>query len=126
MAATIEHPTIRHDMVRTPVSALLWWYLPGGLAFAFSALGLTLRETSAVWAIAFIWMGIGCALNAMRCHRLHCYVSAPAFFAGALAAALAGTGALQLGPFALNYIVWGTIGLVMLSFVPEMVWRKYV
>lgn len=30
-----------------------------------------------VWAAAFAWMGVGCSLNPRRCHRLHCYISAP-------------------------------------------------
>jgi hypothetical protein len=125
MADIAGNPVVQHDMVRKPVSALIWWYLPLALAFTSSAVGMTLGETAAVWTMAFAWMGAGCVLNAIRCHRLHCYLSGPAFIGGAVAAALSGMRFLQLGPHGLNYIVWGTLGLVLLSFVPEHIWRKY-
>ncbi|HEV2113380.1 MAG TPA: hypothetical protein VGR50_04470, partial [Terriglobales bacterium] len=32
-----------------------------------------------LWAGAFAVMGIGCLVNAGRCHRLHCYFTAPLF-----------------------------------------------
>lgn len=126
MAETIGSSANHRDMVGKPVSAFLWWYLPSAIGLTTMVVRMTLLETAAIWAVAFTWMGVGCFLNAVRCHRLHCYVSGPAFIVGAIAAALAGTGALQLGPHALNYIIWGTIGVVFLSFTPEFVWRKYV
>ena len=67
-------------------------------------------------------MGTGCVLNAIRCRRLHCYISGPAFLLGALAAGLFGLGAV---PQTLNNIVSATLGIVLLSFVPEIVWRRY-
>ena len=126
MTETIGSSPTGQDLVRKPVSAFLWWYLPSAIALTTTAVRMTLLETAAIWSVAFTWMGVGCFLNAIRCHRLHCYVSGPVFIIGALAAALDGTGALQLGPYALNFIIWGTIGLVLLSFAPEFVWRKYI
>jgi hypothetical protein len=74
----------------------------------------------------FNWMGTGCVLNARRCHRLHCYIFGPAFFLGATALALFAAGVALLGQHSLNNIVGITLTVVLLSFVPEMIWRKYV
>jgi len=71
-------------------------------------------------------MGIGCLLNARRCHRLHCYISGPAFFLGAATLAFFAAGVALLGPHSLNNIVGVTLAVVLLSFVPEMVWRQYL
>jgi hypothetical protein len=70
-------------------------------------------------------MGIGCGLNARRCHRLHCYLSAPILLLGAIAAGLIGFDVVMLGPHALNNAISLTLVLALLSFVPEMIWGKY-
>lgn len=128
MARTIDSmtPSSPNDMVRRPVSALLWWCLPIALAVAASALRLPIRELAAFWSAAFVWMAVGCFLNAHRCHRLHCYISGPAFLAGAAAASLLAAGALANGPNTLNFIATGTFAVVLASFLPEFVWRKYL
>lgn len=113
------------DLVRKPVSAFLWWAIPIAIGAGLSPLGLDVRLLSEIWAVLFAWMGAGCALNARACHRLHCYISAPVFFAGALGAILYGQGVLRLGPHALNAIVATTFCLVILSFAPEGVWGRY-
>jgi hypothetical protein len=117
------NPERRDDWTRKPVSALLWWCVPLGLGFSTSLFSLTVRTAAVVWALVFAWMGAGCVLNALRCHRLHCYISGPAFFLGALAAAL--IAARLLGPHAIGNVVSATLAAVLLSFVPEIVWRKY-
>jgi hypothetical protein len=73
-----------------------------------------------------MWMGTGCILNARRCHRLHCYISGPTFFLGAAALALSVAGVAFKGPHSLNNIVGITLTVASLSFVPEMIWRKYL
>lgn len=128
MVKTIDNMTqgSRNDLVGQPVSALLWWWLPAGLAVLAEATRLSLHELAAVWSAAFVWMAVGCFLNAYRCHRLHCYISGPAFLAGAIAAGLLASGALANGPNTLNFIAAGTFAMVCVSFLPEFVWRKYV
>ncbi|MHB8477793.1 MAG: hypothetical protein ACYDBZ_16055 [Steroidobacteraceae bacterium] len=50
----------------------------------------------------------------------------PRFFPGAAALALfAAAGIALLGPHSLKNIVGITLIVVLLSFVPEMIWRKY-
>lgn len=113
------------DWVQHPVSALLWWCLPLTAGFAVTLVSLPQPATALVWAFAFTWMGVGCVLNARRCHRLHCYISGPAFFLGAIVVGLIGLGVLALGAHALNDAVGFTLAAALLSFVPEIVWRKY-
>jgi hypothetical protein len=50
----------------------------------------------------------------------------PAFFLGAIALALFAVGVAPLGSHSLNNIVGITLTAAVLSFVPEMIWRKYV
>ena len=112
------------DWVRRPDTWIIWCALPILIAFSTNFLGLSLATTAFVWAGAFAWMGTGCLLNAWRCARLHCYISGPVLWLGALAAALVGAGVLA-GPHALNEVVWITTGLVLSSFVPEMIRGRY-
>ncbi|MBS0470926.1 MAG: hypothetical protein JSR60_07635 [Proteobacteria bacterium] len=127
MSATEGPPTreTRTDFLQQPVSALLWWCLPLAAGFAASLFAIPPRAAALVWTIAFIWMGTGCVLNAQRCHRLHCYISGPVFFLGAVATGLLLSGALTLSQRALNDIVGFTLIAALLSFVPERIWRKY-
>jgi hypothetical protein len=113
------------DWVRGPGAALIWWCAPLGIALAISALISSSRIVAGVWVVALGWMGIGCLLNARRCHRLHCYFSAPILLLGALAAGLIGFDVVTLGPHALNNAISFTLVLALLSFVPEMIWGKY-
>lgn len=113
------------DLVQRPVSALLWWCLPLCVGFSANLITLLPRATALVWVIAFTWMGIGCVVNARRCHRLHCYISGPAFLLGAATIGLLGLGAFAWRPHALNNVVGITLVAALLSFVPEVIWRKY-
>ena len=121
-----ESETSGSDLVRQPVSALIWWCLSIVLAVLADNLRLSTRELAAVWCAAFLWMGSGCVLNAVRCHRLHCYISGPVFFIGAAACALLAAGMLANTPHLLSYVTSGTILLALASFLPELIWRKYV
>ena len=115
----------RADWVRRPTTAFLWWWLPLCIGFAASFFALSPRTIALVWMVLFAWMGTGCLLNAYHCHRVHCYISGPALVLGAVTAGLFGAGVLSLGPHSLNNIVGTTLGVALLSFVPEILWRKY-
>ncbi len=115
----------QNDWVRRPATAFLWWCLPLGLGFSMNLFALPQRTAALVWMVLFVWMGTGCLLNARGSRRLHCYISGPVFFLGAAAVGLFGLGASALGPHGLNNTVGITLGLALLSFVPEAVWRKY-
>ena len=111
------------DWVRQPAGQLVWWALPILVAMVTSIARLPLRVVAFVWTGAFVWMGIGCLLNAMRCRRLHCFISGPVLMAGAAPMALIGLGVLS--GHTLGVVIWTTAGLVMASFVPEVIWGRY-
>jgi hypothetical protein len=124
MIQTAVDSRSQRDLARKPVSAFLWWCVPIAIGIASGSLGLTLRENAAIWAVAFTWMATGCFLNALRCHRLHCYFSGPVFLIGAIVAAAVAGGVAQAS--ALNYDIAATFALVLMTFVPEGFWRKYI
>jgi hypothetical protein len=115
---------IRNDWVNRPGMAFVWWCLPLAVGVAASYVASSSRTTVLVWIVSFVWMGTGCILNAWRCQRLHCYISGPAFFLGAAALALFVAGVAFAGPHSLNNIVGITLTVALLSFVPEIIWRK--
>ncbi len=115
-----------NDWLRRPRMGFVWWCLPVCVGVAAIYFAMSPRSAALVWMLSFVWMGTGCILNARRCHRLHCYISGPAFFLGAAALALSASGIALLGPHSLNNILAITFTVVLLSFAPEMIWRKYL
>ena len=122
--AVSDHPQsqVRIDWVMRPGAGFFWWCLPLGVGFAANFLQLLARTSAIIWAFLFVWMGTGCILNARRCHRLHCYISGPAFFVGAAALGLFAAGMLTF--VSTNNIIGMTLAVALLSFVPE-IWKKY-
>src|SRR5215469_13867340 len=112
------------DWSRQPLAIAFWWGAPIALGVSTNFLGLSLGWTASIWAAAFAWMGTGCILNALRCARLHCFISGPVLWLGAIATALVGIGVLS-GRHALGNSVNITCALALLSFVPECVWGMY-
>lgn len=115
-----------NDWVRRPGMGFVWWGLPLCAGIAVRYFASSPRAAALVWMVSFVWMGTGCILNARRCRRLHCYISGPGFFLGAIALALLASGIALLGPHSLNNIVSITLAVALLSFAPEMIWRKYL
>ncbi len=114
----------RADWFANRSAAFVLWYVPiaAGIAGGFL---LPMRGAAIVWAAAFAWMGAACIANALRCHRLHCYISGPVFLLGALASVLIASGVVAPGARALSNTVSATLVLVLLAFLPELIWRKY-
>lgn len=119
-----EAPASR-DWARQPLFVLLWWGLPFAIAFGSNFWRLSLADAAWIWSGSMAVMGIGCAVNAARCHRLHCFISAPVLLLGALAAMLIAVFDAW-GPHALSYVTAAAFALVLVSFVPELVGRRYV
>lgn len=71
-------------------------------------------------------MGIGCAVNARRCHRRHCYYASPVLLIGALLTALVGFEIIDLGSNGLSFVTGGTYIAVALTFLPEKLLGKYM
>ena len=114
------------DWTRQPPMILLWWGLPIVGGMLANAPRLSQRADAGVWAVAMGWMATGCLLNARRCHRVHCFISGPVLLLGALFAALSALGAIEPSAGMFGNIVNGALLLALLSFAPEIVWRRYV
>jgi hypothetical protein len=115
----------RKDWARRPLTIVAWWGLPIAVSVAAGALHLPFRVGAGVCAFAFAWMAMGCLLNARRCHRVHCYMSGPVLLLGAIMAGLVAAGVTGLGPRTFGDAVSMILVLALLSFVPEMVWKRY-
>ena len=71
-------------------------------------------------------MGIACVANAVRCGRLHCYLTGPFFLALALVTLLYGLGVLPLGRNGWNWISLTILaGAIVLWCLPELLLGKY-
>jgi hypothetical protein len=127
MPALAEAPPApsSRDWARRPAMIFLWWGLPMAIGVLANAPHLSQRLDAGVWAVVFAWMATGCLLNARRCRRVHCFISGPVLLLGAVFAALAMSGAVEPGARMFSNIINGTLLLALLSFVPEMVWRRY-
>ena len=101
-------------------AAWLFWYLPAAVLLAGVLVPPTLR--AALWTPALLVMGGACAVNAARCGRLHCYLTAPLFLGAALLTLFNGVGALAV-PW-----VWIGAGLIVgtaFAHIPEWLYGQY-
>ncbi len=101
----------RHrDILRSlPVLALVF-VLPIVALNISANVRVGLGWQTAVWAASFTTMGIGCVVNALRCGRVHCYLTGPFFLAIAVLTILYGLRIAHLGPHG-----WSVISLVALA-----------
>jgi len=71
-------------------------------------------------------MGAARIANAMRCRRVHCYVTGPFFLLAALGTLLYGLGMIPLGANGWNVIgMTILIGAIVLGCLPELLFGKY-
>lgn len=80
-----------------------------------------------IWSTALVWMGIACIVNALRCGRIHCYLTGPFFLLMGIVVVLHGFGILWLGP---NGWLWLGLSLILVGggllwYLPERVWGRY-
>lgn len=114
-----------NDLAASPLPFWLLWGAPIAIMLSMNFVRLPAAWAIGVISVCFAWMGIGCAINARRCHRRHCYYSSPILLAGAAISLLVGFGFVNLGPYGLMYVTWGIFALVMLTFLPEKFFGKY-
>jgi hypothetical protein len=115
----------REDLARTP--SIVWlWGLPLAMVITASVLNgihiLSLTGAGILWTVATAWIGVGCAINARHCGRVHCRID------GVLFPLLSLVGLLNvLGIVSFNWNIYWAAFLVILaaSFVPEVFWKKY-
>jgi membrane protein implicated in regulation of membrane protease activity len=79
-----------------------------------------------VWTVALGTMGVACIVNALRCGRVHCYLTGPFFLLVALIALSYGLGMLHLGGNGWNLLgLIALIGAIALWYLPEMFLGRY-
>jgi hypothetical protein len=125
MTTGVTEETERRDWVASFRSYMIAW----GLPTAALVVGIILPPSARtiIWSSALVWMGVACILNALRCGRIHCFLTGPFFLLMAAATLLHGFEILWLGP---NGWVWLGASLIvvgggLLWFLPERLWGKY-
>ena len=120
---TSVHP---RDIFANPPLVIVVFWIPilAIAATGYAHVGDTVRMI--VWTAGCFIMSIACLVNAMRCGRLHCYLTGPFFLLGAIVSLLYGLGMLPLGESG-----WGIIGytllagVVILTYIPEYFLGRY-
>jgi hypothetical protein len=121
--STKENP--KDDWVASSRAYMIAWGIP--TAALVSGIALPPRARTIIWSTALVWMGAACVMNALRCGRLHCYLTGPFFLLMAVVVLVHGFRILWLGPhgwlwLGLSLIV---VGGGLLWYLPERVWGKY-
>lgn len=117
----------QHDLSKKRASFMFGWGIPILVLVSVNFLEayVSARPIILMMSGAYIWMGAGCIINAMRCGRLHCYVSGPTMLIGGLLILLVGFNIISLGPIRVMHISYATILIVALSFLPEIFAGSY-
>lgn len=114
------------DFLGNPAMSMVLFYLPIVALAASSVLNHEPGLRAIIWTAALSVLGGSCVANALRCRRVHCYLTGPFFLMMAAVTALNGFG---IAPFAL--IAWNTIvltvsvGGVALCYLPELLMGRY-
>jgi len=104
---------------------ILYW-LPAIAIVVAGAPAISSGWRTVVWTVALATMGVPCIVNALRCGRVHCYLTGPFFLLMALIALSYGLGILHLGGNGWNLLGLLTlIGAIALWCLPEMFLGKY-
>lgn len=104
---------------------LLYW-LPAIAIVVAGTPAISNGWRTAVWTVALATMGVACMVNALRCGRVHCYLTGPFFLLMALVALSYGLGILRLGGNGWNLLGLITLtGAIALWCLPEMFVGKY-
>ena len=114
------------DILSSPLRAFAVFWLPAIAIVVAGSSGVSGNWRTIVWAVALVTMGTACITNALRCRRVHCYITGPFFLAMALVTVLYGLGVVPLGRNGWNLIgLTIVIGAIVLCCLPEMFLGKY-
>ena len=114
-----------NDLATMAVPFWALWGAPIAIIFSLNFLRPPIEWTTIILSACLAWMGVGCAINARKCHRRHCYYASPILLIGAGMTSIVGFGVVNFGPYGLMYVTWGTFALVLLTFLPEKLFGKY-
>lgn len=121
-----KRTTHSRDILASPWLVFAFFGLPVIAMATTGRANLSDGFRTLVWAVALSIMGTACVVNAIRCGRLHCYVTGPFLLAMAVVAGLYGLGLVPLGRNG-----WNLIGLailaraIVLCCLPELFLGKY-
>jgi hypothetical protein len=119
-------PKNTRDLLSSPLFSIVIFCLPIAAIIASGQLGAGNGLKTAIWTVACLIIGMGCAVNAARCGRLHCYFTGPFFLIMAAVICLYGLGVLPLGANGWNWLSVALLAGGLLGFgVPELFFGKY-
>lgn len=103
-----------NDLVATRWSLAIWWICGAAIIAGFS----TPHWRPLLWICGMGISGALCVVNAVRCHRMHCYITGPVFLLGALLTALniAGVTAIPWQWLGLGVVIGVVAGMVIENF----------
>ena len=114
------------DILSSPWRAFAVFWLPAIAIVVAGSSAVSSSWRTIVWTVALGTMGAACIVNALRCRRVHCYITGPFFLAMALVTLLYGLGVVSLCRNSRNLIgLTILIGAVVLWCLPEMFLGKY-
>jgi hypothetical protein len=114
------------DLLHNRWFAGVVFWLPGLVLLASGSLDLSQSWRTAIWVGSLTTMGAGCVVNALRCGRVHCYLTGPFFLVMAILSLLYGLGVVPLGPPGWNIIGLTVLaGALVLCCVPEVFFGRY-
>lgn len=114
------------DILSIPWIAFLVFWLPAISMVLTAESWFGGGARTAVWTSALGIMGTACTVNALRCGRVHCYITGPFFLAMALITLLYSLGILELGRNGWSLIgATILIGSIALCCLPELFLGKY-
>lgn len=120
-------PTGRsRDILASGWRALAVFWFPALAMVVAGSSRLSRTWITVVWTAALLTMGTACIANAVRCGRVHCFLTGPFFVVMALITFLYGLGAVPLGQHGWNVIgLMVLVGGAALCCLPEMFLGKY-
>jgi hypothetical protein len=87
---------------------LVAWWLPQTAVLA--GLLVPVPARTVLWAIALIWMGTACILNARRSGRTHCCYTGPYYLAMVAPVLVLGSGTVSV-----DFYGWLVLGVLILA-----------
>ena len=114
------------DILSSTWRAFAVFWLPAMAIAVAGSSGFSSSWRTIVWTVALATMGTACVANALRCGRVHCYISGPFFLVMALVTLLYGLGVVPLGRNGWNLIgLTILVGAIAVCCLPEMFFGKY-
>lgn len=115
----------RRDLINDRLVSFLVWWLPAVVLCVSYVLPVGSAAMTAIWVTCLGILGGGCVVNAIRCRRLHCFLTGPFFLILAGVSLVHGLGIGSLGPGGWYWIGGITCVGGLLLYLPERIWGSY-